>query len=526
MKRFAQAAALAAMLVDTAAYPAIAADSSTKAADEKERVSLYLRCDGNPNNVTGGESLARLIGAVTLLAIFAPKPEAPDPSKRLFGDAGVDACSQLIDGEKAEGNGLRRLPLILARALHQIEAKNYEAAINDVAKARKEASDLGLVGNPYFDRSMGLSFGNIEAEALLRLGKPEDAQKVSLSRVTEAQFSYVPLVFAQDYNQYLHTLTPQAAQLSSAKSRILSPGDLVSYAGELEEAGRFAEAASKREALIELFEGFKPDDAASIPYASAAVSHALAGEWDQAGQRAKFARDNMEQRRSKGVPDVDQASVVELLDLYDVLRAAHDGDIDKARLQFAARSQWLAPSFGQVMETDRRLRDGAAPTQLFGALAKSPDEMWQERRDNLLAAKLKQDTDNKTLFLLIVPYAKVDEFEGRTKDTWQTGKSKMMLDKPNEKSGMWGVYALGNPQTRFDSIVLHAALQARGRGKEGFVIYMKNDRGFSVGMTRFLNRDELHGDDTLFVDANAAIAELSQVIPDPAELQRRKQQRR
>lgn len=522
MKRLMLAAALAALTIDTTGYAA----TTTGSDDEKERGSLYLRCDGNPNNVTGGESLARFIGAVTLLAIFAPKPEAPDPSKRLFGDAGVDACSQLIDGEKAEGNGLRRVPLILARAVHQIEAKNYEAAINDVAKARKEAADLGLVGNPYFDRSMGLSFGNIEAEALLRLGKPEEAQKVSLSRFGGAQYSYVPLVYAQDYNQYLHTLTPEAEQLGRAKARIISPADLVGYAGELEETGRFADAAKKREALVDLFEGFKPDEAASIPYASAAVSHALAGEWDLAGQRAKFARDNMEQRRAKGVPDLDQASVVELLDLYDVLRAAHDGDLDKARLQFAARSQWLAPSFGQVMEADRRLRDGAAQAQLFGALAKSPDEMWQERRDNLLAAKLKQDTDNKTLFLLIVPYAKVDEFEGRTKDTWRTDKSKMMLDKPNEKSGLWAVYALGNPQTRFDSVVLHAALQARSRGKEGFVVYMRTERGLSMGMTRFLNRDELHGDDTLFVDANAAIAELSQVIPDPAELQRRKQQRR
>jgi hypothetical protein len=45
-------------------------------------------------------------------------------------------------------------------------------------------------------------------------------------------------------------------------------------------------------------------------------------------------------------------------------------------------------------------------------------------------------------------------------------------------------------------------------------------------MTRFLDRSELQGDDTMFVDANAAIAELSQVIPDPAELQNRKKQRR
>lgn len=34
--------------------------------------SDYLKCDGQPNNMTAGESIGRLIGAVTLLGIFAP----------------------------------------------------------------------------------------------------------------------------------------------------------------------------------------------------------------------------------------------------------------------------------------------------------------------------------------------------------------------------------------------------------------------------------------------------------------------
>src|SRR5690606_6691407 len=107
-----------------------------------------------------------------------------DPAKRLFGPAGVDACSQLIDpGERAEGNPVRRVPLILARAAHRIEAKDYTAAIADVALARQEAAAAGLVGNPYFDRSMGLSFNNLEAAAHLRLGDPARAREVSLGSI-------------------------------------------------------------------------------------------------------------------------------------------------------------------------------------------------------------------------------------------------------------------------------------------------------------------------------------------------------
>ena len=105
-------------------------------AKDKNQGSFYLQCDGNPNNMSAGEGIARFIGAVTLLALFAPPVEAADAAKRKFGAAGAAACSQLIDGEKAEGNTARRLPLILARAIHHIEAKDYSAAVLDAQKAR------------------------------------------------------------------------------------------------------------------------------------------------------------------------------------------------------------------------------------------------------------------------------------------------------------------------------------------------------------------------------------------------------
>lgn len=526
MKRLMLAAALAAMIFDSAALAETRQEREARKQEEKELGSLYLRCDGKPNNMTDGESFARFLGAITLLGIFAKSPEAADPSKRLFGEEGVGACTQLIDGEDAEKNGVRRLPLILARALHQIEAKNYEAAIADVDKARGEASDIGLTGNPYFDRSMGLSFDNIEAEARLRLGDPLGAQKVSLGRLAHAQYSFVPLVFARDYSDYMHELTPLAEKATIAQIRITTPFGLGSYADKLEEVGRFAEAAQKREALIEFVEGLKPENVSSIYYARAAVSHALAGEWDRAPERADFARANLAQRRSNGVAEDNESTVIEVLDLYDLLRLAHGGDTDKARLQFAARSQWLGPSFGDVMEANRRLREGATPDQLFGALSKTPEQMWEERRDNLMATKLQKDTDNKTLFNQIVPYAKIDEFEAQSKTTWRVEKSKMMLKKPSEKTGLWGIYTTGNPQTRFDSVVLHAALQAQARGKQGFVISMTSERSLTIGVTRFLDRDELKGDDSLFVDAADAISELREVIPDPDELKRRRKARR
>ena len=90
--------------------------------------SLYLRCDGHPNNMTGLEAFTRLVALSFVVGLMAPAPENDDPDKRLFGTAGVAACTTLLDDPtRHEGNGLRRIPLVLARAVHNIEAKNYTA---------------------------------------------------------------------------------------------------------------------------------------------------------------------------------------------------------------------------------------------------------------------------------------------------------------------------------------------------------------------------------------------------------------
>jgi hypothetical protein len=48
----------------------------------------------------------------------------------------VEACTRLIDDpQKGEHNVIRRLPLILARAAHRIEAKDFSGAAADVGKA-------------------------------------------------------------------------------------------------------------------------------------------------------------------------------------------------------------------------------------------------------------------------------------------------------------------------------------------------------------------------------------------------------
>lgn len=505
-------------------------ERAAEKAENEKLGSLYLRCDGEPNNMTGGETFARFLGAITLLGLFAPSPESPDASKRLFGEKGVDACSQLIDGEKAEGNTVRRIPLILARALHNIEAKNYEAALTDVEKARTEAQTADLAGNAYFDRSMGLSFSNIEAEAHLRMGQPAQARNAALAAIDTMKYSFVPMAITSDYGEFNEDFPPQAEAKLAASARIF-PRFIVDFADRLERVGRFSDAAEKREALIALFESLEGEDKPTIIYARAALSHALAGQWEQASERAATARLNLASLRAEGKPEDDTARSIEVLDLFDIMNRANNGEVAIARRNFAARSQWVEASFGAVMEVNRRLREEATEDELFGALEATAEEMWTKSQDEKMAVKLQQDTDNKTLFNLIQPYAKVDAYEDRSKRTWRVEKkSKMMTEEPDE-FGEWRIMASGDLYSAIDSIVLHAALQARQRGKEGFTIRVSLPRAYrgyvlpAYGTTRFLNRDDDLARDTLFIPADEVIAELSQVIPSPDDLRQIRRER-
>jgi hypothetical protein len=510
---------MAAFLLSAAVAQAATPEERAAAAAEKKRLgSLYLRCDGKPNNMTDGESFARFVGAVTLLAIFAPQPEQPDPSKRLFGAAGVDACSQLIDGKDGESNGLRRLPLILARAIHHIEAKQYQEAIADVGKARGEADALHLAGNSYFDNSMGLSFNRIEAAARIRMGDAEGARAVALRDIDKNRFDLVALTSGQSFAEFLPQMSPEEERFLQHISRIL-PGGLAVYADRLEEVRRFADAARVRDDTQAFNDALAPKAKASIWPARAALSHALAGDGEGAARLAAAARANIQARIDAGKPEDDASKAVEILDLVTVVQLANQGKLAEARRNFAARSQWLSPSLGAVLEVNRRLRQGAAEAELFGALAATPEKLLQDRREARLARMLETDKDNRTLFYSIVPYAKVDDYERASKAVWNTQKSAMMIGKPAE-AGYWTIYSSAMPLVSSDAIMLHAALQAKARGKKGFAILILPQRPM-IAVVRFGNPGDAEVPGSMYIDADEAIAALRQAIPTPEEIKAR-----
>jgi hypothetical protein len=478
--------------------------------------SAYVQCDGQPDNWTDGETAARLIGAVTLLGLFAPPHEAPDASKRKFGAEGVTACTSLLSGEHQESNAKRRLGLILGRAVHQIEAKNYPAAVADAQMARHEAEAAGLMADPYFARSRGRSFDLVESAALIRMGRAEDARSASMRQFATDQYAFVQLINTPTYDDFIRTSSPDEERLGDWRDR-LAPVLTLANADRLQMNGKFAEAARVLDALIDFTDASSPETKSSSLLAQAAIAHALAGDYGAASNLAKAARENTEKRRLEGKPDTNASNVVELLDLYTILDTAHAGDVKGARRLFAARSEWVSASLGSIMEVNRQLRQGASPDELIGGLAHSPDDLWKEHVETARAALLAKDSDNKTLFQLLPGERSAKIYQALSKSVWRTDKSKIILPrKADSKTPMDIMYLpMVDPVAAMDGYVLHAALVSKARGKQGFV-FLPILTGKIMGAA-FLsgNRGDKGLPPELFLDANDVIAKLSPLIPQP-----------
>lgn len=500
--------------------------ASAQAAAEKPG-SAYVQCDGQPNNMTDGETAARLLGAVTLLGLFAPPPESPDASKRKFAAAGVAACSSLLEGEKMEGNPRRRVGLILGRAIHQIEAKNYDAALADVALARKEAQAAGLMADAYFARSRGRAFELVESAALIRQGKAEEARAAGLRNASAHEYSLFTLYTLPTYSDLLPTPSDSEDQLNLWRSR-LAPALADLRADRLDMAGRFSESARIRDALVDYDAEHTPETNSSTLLARSAVAHALAGNLEVAARRATDAKANSDKRKADGKPETDSAELVELLDLYNILKAANSGDVKTARRFFSARSEWVGASLGSVLEVTRRLRTGAEADELIGGLAREPGDIWKAKVEEKRAELLAKDSDNKSLFYLVPAASAARDYEAQSKNVWRTDKSRIILKtKAGEtKSKMDLMFLpLVAPAVAMDAYVLHAALIAQSRGHEGFVFQPIIADKIVAGSFRSGNRGQPGFSPDLFIDAREAIAKLSPLIPSPETLKARQSRR-
>lgn len=475
--------------------------------------SLHVRCDGNPDNVTAGETAARLLGAVTLLGVFAPPPETPNSTARLSGNEGIAICDQALS---SESNDIRRAQLILARALHRIEAGNYQAAIDD---ARSVSGDRpAFSATVPYQLSFRLSALEVEALALAASGRTREAADKAMEMAAAAPYDitasmrasrYVSLTgqFGEPerafYERYVRLYPVAVAERAHARM----------FAGDYRAAGedfllfnRIAQSSLGEEVPGSL--------------ANAAVAQALAGQTELADRTAAHAQELIAAAAEKAA-GTNLAPTREILDFFRILRMAQSGRSADARLLFAARSGWTSVGASTVSALARTLREGAEPAQLTGLLEGDPARF----RNDALAARLtnvREGNGSKERFSAIRPYSTPANFTAFSDNVWKTEGSRYFernVDQETRSRFVTTVRNGGGAPSGY-ALLLHSALVARAEGKTSFMVLPVQSALYAARV-----RTGNESDDTIIapVSFNAAqvIQDLSPLFPQ-AESRRRR----
>ncbi len=507
-KFFARAALLggAAMMV-AQAVPAAAAEKPG---------SVHVQCDGMPDNVSGVETAARLLAITAVVGLLLPEPEQADANKRLKGDAGIAACTAALT---AETNTLRKVQLTLARAIHGIEAGKGEAAVADARAAREAAGSLMEERN--FARSVGLWVLEVEAAALIKAGRFKEAESVALKMADTAPWDVINqrnawwyLGMTRDHEQEFSAFLDRLARLWNGAVRERASND--------EWHGRFRQAAEAYHATIDVTEhaGFLEETQDPRPYwnARSAVAYMLAGDKDKARALADQARVGNEALAARQV--VANAAAIgwtdELLELHQILNLADQGKLGEARARFKVRPRWTAATTGALAASVERLRAGAKPADLEGPLAKTSAEI---REDLLQQTRKARQDDAKLpdrLFARIRPVMKASEFSN-ARSVWKTDKSPYLLKKKGKLAAVpydlivtHNIYGIPGSY----AVLMHAALLAQAKGKQGFVLVGNRTRTDMIGVL-FGNPGEPGIPASMLIEAAPVIKAMRADFPEP-----------
>lgn len=497
---------------------AFAAEAAKPAPSKKETGSVWVQCDGQPADMSAGELAAYLLAITATGGIvggIVGAPETGDVAKRLKGAEGVAACDQAFARETDQ---VRKVQLQLARGVHRVEAKDYEAALVDIRTAANVAGAEAQTSD--FKRTMGLSIMELEAVTLVRMGKTAEAETLALAMAEVAPYDVLNQLRALPFANLTADMTPAKRAYFDRFVKIYPPALFARYEARLW-ADDFAGAAADLERFDALHKSFFTEaEPMTLSLARRAAAYMLAGDMKRSDEVAVQARAAVEKLIRSGKAS-DSAAVIsqaeELLDFQAIGRKLADGKAAEARAAFAARSRWLAPKAPAVAVLTERLRAGATPAELTGALARSPADIRAEGLAIEAAALAEPEDETKTLFGALRPYVK-NGHAAYTRAVWNTGKSRYLIKKTDkakyngELMFIYGAYG----QAGGEAMLLHAALLARYRGYDGFMM--------GPVRSKLDNSLVLFGDaggpgmvDGMVLNADEVIRALSPEMPEPAK---------
>jgi hypothetical protein len=450
---------------------------------------------------------------VTLLGLFAPGPEGADASARLSGAEGVAICDSALS---SESNDVRRTQLILARAIHHIEAGQHQAAIED---ARLVNSDRPIfAATPQFQLSLRLSALEVEALAHAEAGRTREAANKAMEMAEAAPYDLLNVMRASRYV----ALTGEFGDAERAYfERLvrLYPLGVADRAALKMTAGDFRGAAEDYLLLGRVIDAAL-GEASAHPLAQAAIAQALSGQGEVADRTAASAVEALDQMAARH-PNTNLASTREMLDFFRILRMAQTGRAADARLLFSARSGWTAVSPAAVTSLAGTLRQGVEPAQLTGLLAEDPAKF----RADALAAKLtylREGEGTKTRFTAMRAFSTPANYTAFSDNVWRTQRSRYLSNDVDEKTGSRTVNVVrnGGGLPSGYALLLHSALVARSEGKTSFMLMPLRSAIFTA-QVRTGNEGDANIIAPVSFNAERVIQDLTPLFPQ-AESRRRR----
>lgn len=492
--------------------------TAAAAPSKKDTGSVWVQCDGQPADMSAGELAAYLLAITATGGIvggIVGAPETGDIDKRLKGAEGVTACDQAF---ARETNSMRKVQLQLARGVHRVEAKAYAEALVDIRTAAAVAGAQAEEGD--FKRTIGLSMLELEAATLLRMGKPAEAEALALSMAEVAPYDVLTQLRALPYAGLTATMTPAKRAYFDRFVKIYPPALFSRYEARLWD-GDFVGAAADLERFDALHKAYFADaEPMTLSLARRAAAYMLAGDMKRSDEVAVEARAAVEKLIRSGKAGESAAVIAqaeELLDFQAVGRKLAEGKAAEARAAFAARSRWLAPKAPAVAVLTGRLRAGAAASELTGALARTPAEILAEGLAIEAAAITEPADEAKALFGAMRAYQR-NAHAAYTRSVWKTDKSRYLIkrsDKAKYNGELLFVYGAYG-QAGGEAILLHAALLARRRGYDGFMMGPVRSK-LDSSLVMFVNAGGPGAIDGMVLNAGEVIAALSPEMPEPAK---------
>jgi hypothetical protein len=488
---------------------AMLAAASPARAQEAKPASIFIQCDGRTGHVDGGERFMRLLLVTATAGLSETGMSRDDSSKRTKGAAGVAACDQALASEK---DGYRRIQLALARSLHFGEDKKWAEA---AAAAHAVSAQLGdKAGDWGMAKSATSTARYLEALYLVRAGKIDAAEAAAWDGIRTGGLDVITMQRMVRYSGLSRTISPEKRAALLIMQRYL-PDTSIRVANVFAEGGDYAAAAASIHGIDTVIQAFAKEPATLTGlHSDLATYAAMSGDLATARAEYRIAKTALEKDRAEGdaaSQPTDFARNEEALAFAEAAIAAASGDSAQAAKLLAARGSWPTMPPGLVSRLVGKVAPQVAEKDRQGVVAKGEDALWQEALNARIAVLNKTDSDGKLwsitgLLAQDVGYQRI----ARNAATGSSAKPKWLL-KPGKEPRSFDIISPGISAQGWEAgegILYHAALIARTRGKQGFVLFPKRTNIDIVGL-RFVNAGELGIPAGSMVMADEVIAQLS-----------------